>query len=293
MDLFLFVSVVIPVYNAARYLDRCLDGLLSQNYDPADYEIIMVDNNSTDDSAEIIRRRTGVKMVSENKQGAYAARNRGITLARGDVLAFTDPDCVPVPGWLAAITEGFRDPAAKIILGCRRPATEFGIIALVGDYENCKDRFVFTSRRTRFCYGYTNNMAVRSETWRKYGPFLEWPRGADTIFVQRVVREESCEGVQYREDMLVRHLELATVREYLAKVYVYGRSRQLYRSVARPASLGIIDRLRLVREALRGRGVMDALRLFTVLAAGLVCWNTGSLTGTLANTGQRITDEKC
>ena len=271
------ISVVIPCYNEEEGIARVIPSL-----PPSVDEVIVVDNNSTDASVEIIRRRGRVKLVSEPRQGAYAARNRGVALARGEVIAFTEPDCVPVPGLLAAITEGFSYPAGKIILGRRRPATESGLIALVGDYENCKDRFVFASRRAQFYYGYTNNMAVRSETCRKYGPFLERPRGADTIFVQRVIGGESCEAVRYRDDMQVRHLELATVREYLAKVYVYGRSRRLYRSIARPASLEIIDRLRLAREALRGRGVMDALRLFTVLAAGLVCWNTGSLTGALA-----------
>ena len=64
------VSVVVPFYNSERYIADCVEGLLSQEYTAENYEIIMVDNNSTDASAEIVSRYPRVKLVTEERKGA-------------------------------------------------------------------------------------------------------------------------------------------------------------------------------------------------------------------------------
>ena len=75
------ISVVVPVYNAETYIEDCIRALLSQNYPVDNYEIIMIDNNSKDGSPEIIKRYPGIKYQKRDKQGSYAARNRGILQA--------------------------------------------------------------------------------------------------------------------------------------------------------------------------------------------------------------------
>jgi glycosyltransferase involved in cell wall biosynthesis len=96
------VSVVIPVYNDAKSLERCLEALTQQTYDPSQYEVIVVDNGSTKiipiESAVNIHPRA--TLVQELTPGSYAARNKGISVAKGEVLAFTDADCIPSPTWL-------------------------------------------------------------------------------------------------------------------------------------------------------------------------------------------------
>ncbi|MGD1861665.1 MAG: glycosyltransferase [Leptolyngbyaceae cyanobacterium] len=97
-----FVSVIIPVYNQAEPLQRCLAALEQQTYPRSQFEIIVVDNVS--DDFEAIAAATSsysnVKLTQEIMPGSYAARNQGITLASGEVLAFTDADCVPATNWL-------------------------------------------------------------------------------------------------------------------------------------------------------------------------------------------------
>ena len=95
-----FVSVVVPVFNGADVLGDCLASLVAQDYPKDRCEIIVVDNNSTDATAEIIRRHP-VRYVFENAvQSSYAARNRGIRESRGEILAFTDADCRAQSDWL-------------------------------------------------------------------------------------------------------------------------------------------------------------------------------------------------
>ena len=93
------VSVIIPTYNRARLLPRCLDSALSQELQPL--EIILVDDGSTDSTRDLVRRDyPGVKLISQANQGVSAARNAGIRAAAGDWLAFLDSDDAWLPGKL-------------------------------------------------------------------------------------------------------------------------------------------------------------------------------------------------
>jgi glycosyltransferase involved in cell wall biosynthesis len=92
------VSVIIPVFNDGDRLRRCLE--LLQNQTLQAHEIIVVDNNSNEDIASLCAAFPLVKYCRERKQGSYAARNRGIAIATGDILAFTDADCLPSREWL-------------------------------------------------------------------------------------------------------------------------------------------------------------------------------------------------
>jgi len=94
------VSVVIPVYNDAEPLEKCLQALAEQSYPDEKYEVIVVDNNSEEDISSVVSPFECGERVHESKQGSYAARNRGIQEATGKVIAFTDADCIPSNRWL-------------------------------------------------------------------------------------------------------------------------------------------------------------------------------------------------
>jgi len=98
------VSVVIPVFNDADGLKKTLTALQAQDYPKDKLEIIVVDNNSSDGSDQVALSFKGVTVTYEkNIQNAGAARNKGLTIAKGEVIAFTDADCIPKENW---ITEG-------------------------------------------------------------------------------------------------------------------------------------------------------------------------------------------
>ena len=105
-------SVVIPVYNGAHTLEACLQSLAQQSMKPHEFEVIVVDDGSTDESAAIARR-FGVNVITQKNGGAPAARNTGIRAARGTWVAFTDSDCVCSRTWLAALVNAAeREPGS-------------------------------------------------------------------------------------------------------------------------------------------------------------------------------------
>lgn len=274
-------SVIVPVFDTAKHLAKCISALLAVDWPKEDREFILVDNNSTDDSPAILARTEGIRALQEPKQGSYAARNRGARESRGSILVFTDSDCIPDPDWLRAIDTAFEDPGCRVVLGARGPAKDRGLIALLNDYELEKDRQILGSSSPEAYYGFTNNMAVRKETFDRHGPFLEIPRGADTIFVRRVVDAEGCDAVRYRGDMRVTHAEMDGFLTYCRKMFVYGRSRRLTRGIVRIRPLRGQERLAVLRSCVRNGGYTPGAVCLSILAlsAGLASWTLGDLAG--------------
>jgi len=103
-----FVSIIVPTFNGEKKLARLLPSLLNQSYPRDRYEIIVVDNNSTDGTAAFVRSFDVVRYEFYDRvQTSYAARNHGIGVARGEILAFTDDDCEADPHWLANAVQWF------------------------------------------------------------------------------------------------------------------------------------------------------------------------------------------
>ena len=266
------ISVIVPVYNSAEYLNQCIRCLIDQDYPKPDYELIFVDNGSTDNSIEILRGYPEVNVLSELTRGAYAARNRGVAAARGDVVAFTDPDCYPASGWLRAIAQTLSADEVQVVLGARLPPNDDSSMRLLAAYENVKTKMVCSSDDAMIYYGYTNNMAVRRSVMDRFGPFVERMRGSDTIFVRHVVEGFSCQAVVYHDDAAVVHAEVESFGDYLWKVMTYSRSRRAYGHIAMGRPLSQRERLQAFKQTARGRPLSESVPLLCLLGLGAAAW---------------------
>lgn len=116
----LFVSVIIPVYNDAKRLKICLECLENQTYPKNSYEVIVIDNGS-DEGENIISVVANFKQAIaayESLPGSYAARNKGITQAKGEVIAFTDADCTPANNWIEnGVKNLLQTPECGLVAG--------------------------------------------------------------------------------------------------------------------------------------------------------------------------------
>lgn len=106
------LSIVIPVYNEAAALSRCLSALAAQTVPPD--EVLVVDNNSTDGSRLVAERFPFVRLLHEPKQGIVHARDRGFNAARGGLIARIDADTVVPEDWVAHIRDFYRHPLRAV-----------------------------------------------------------------------------------------------------------------------------------------------------------------------------------
>ncbi len=102
-----YISVVIPAYNEQDYLDLSLSSLANQTYPHDRYEVIVVDNASTDKTTAVARE-WDVNIITEPTKGVARARQTGFLAARGQIIASTDADTAVSPNWLACIAENFN-----------------------------------------------------------------------------------------------------------------------------------------------------------------------------------------
>ncbi len=142
-------SVIVPCYNSERYLGRCLEALFTQTFPRDRYEVILVDNNSTDRSVEIARGFPELTILVEEIQSSYAARNHGIRQARGRILAFTDSDCEVCSTWLEELASSLAEPPTALVLGSKRNASESFALRMVADYEAEKAKYVCARQNKR------------------------------------------------------------------------------------------------------------------------------------------------
>lgn len=171
-------SVIVPARNAEKVVEDCVRSLLELDYPRDRLELIVVDNDSRDGTAEVVRRISdSIRLLHEPRRGASAARNAGIRQARGDVVAFTDADCVVDPAWLRRLVVPLADPQVGIVGGtilARRPANAIALfVERIHDHRN-------TIESVRPPYVITMCWASRRTVLEELGGFDErFARGED------------------------------------------------------------------------------------------------------------------
>jgi glycosyltransferase involved in cell wall biosynthesis len=265
-------SIVVPYYNADRYIERCAQALLDQNYPQDRYEIILVENNSKDQSTAILERFDRLRILHEPQQGSYAARNRGVEAATGEIIAFTDPDCAPRQDWLQQIASALASPDVGMVLGNRLFASTDHLMTMLAAYESGVVARTFAGRHTASYFAYTNNMAVRRSIFEELGEFKEIMRGADSLFLRQAAERYGAHIVNYAHEMVVTHLEMVTIEDYLRKKKTYGMVTANNRDMNPPTSLPLTHRIKLAIQAMSGQqGSIRHLAEFgTVLARGAI-----------------------
>jgi glycosyltransferase involved in cell wall biosynthesis len=166
------VSVIIPTWNGAGRIDRCLAALDNQNFDRS-FEIIVVNDGSTDGTLDIVARYPRARVITQPNAGPAAARNRGAREALGDIIVFTDDDCEPFPNWLCEMSKPFEDPQVAAAKGIYR-TRQTGIIPRFVQIEY-EDRYRRMGRLSSIDFIDTYSAAFRRER------FLEMD-GYDVVF---------------------------------------------------------------------------------------------------------------
>jgi glycosyltransferase involved in cell wall biosynthesis len=275
-------SVIVPYRNEASYIGACCEALQRQSIGRDRYELLFVDNRSTDGTSQLIGCAPDVTVIREERPGPYAARNAAIRMARGQFIAFTDADCAPATDWLEQAQQAMHATGAAIAMGRRIcPSGSALGVHLLQDYENAKLDHALTRLPSRFAFGWCSNMIIRADVFRRVGLFDEWERAADTAYLQRVIRHDPADRIIFWPALCVTHLEIRTSGQALRRMFVYGASntRPARQNGYSPLGMGQRWALwRLCSQNPRYRAG-DRFLLFCLLAAGGLLYKLGEVKG--------------
>lgn len=244
-------SILIPFYGSGDTIERCVESVLALRTEHS-FEVVLIDNASPDDSRQRIEQYehlAQVRILREEQAGAYAARNAGLSIARGRRIAFTDADCEVHPQWLQAAQAALDADGVGAVIGhCRYPDSASLRLRLLERYENTKAAYV-TEQAPAHWFAYANNLAIRAELFGRIGAFKQWARAADSEFVHRMATITDLR-LAFEPAMQVTHLEFVQARNRLARLRLYGGTNA---QIATFRELSAVQRFAIVRRAMFGR----------------------------------------
>ena len=218
------VSIIIPAHNAQATLRLCLESVIKLDYPKDSLEVILVDNNSTDSTKEIARSYTVTVLREENVQSSYAARNRGIQHAKGEILAFTDTDCIVSPDWLKKLLTSRSDPEVGCFAGnivSYKPQTLAEQYADRDDENHNQLRCLTVGYLP---YAQTANVAYRKVVFEDIGLFnAKFKSGGDVDFTWRMLKHGKFKIV-YEPEAIVYHKHRTSVSGLYRQNRKYGES---------------------------------------------------------------------
>ena len=250
-----FVSVVIPVLNGERTIKDCLVSLLQADYPPERREILVVDNGSTDRTAEIVKTLP-VRYLREERRGCSAARNRGIQASQGEIIASTDADCMVSRGWLRELVRAFDEEGVGGVAGevyaypPKTPAERYA--ARVRSLSPQK----YLSRPL-LPFAAFPNLAFRRDVFDRIGLLDETVTlGESTDFCTRFLRGTGLK-LKYVPNAVVFHRHRSSAWEFFKQQWTRGRGHaQLYIKYRREIPWGWRQSVLAYRDIARAVGAL-------------------------------------
>ncbi|HSI32880.1 MAG: glycosyltransferase [Phycisphaerae bacterium] len=217
-------SVVVCSYNGGATLDECLRSLQALDY--PDYEVILVDDGSADDTPAIAARFPDLRYVRQENMGLSVARNVGARVARGVVVAYTDSDCVADPTWLTYLVRAMLDQQVEAVGGPNvPPGSDNWTAKCVAASPGGPSHVMFDDRYAEHVPGC--NMAFRRDALLALGGFdAQFRQAGDDVDVcWRFL--DAGKRIGYAPAAWVWHHRRGTVRAYLKQQKGYGRSEAM------------------------------------------------------------------
>ncbi len=211
-----FVSVIIPVYNDYDRLLLCLHCLQNQSYPQENYEIIVVDNGSTCPLKNHLLPED-IILLEEPQIGSYAARNKGLSIARGEIIAFTDSDCQPAPDWIEmGVKWLLANPNCGLVGGRIKVFPQNSAKPSISEFYESLAAFPQEKFIQEYHFSVTANTFTFRQVIDKVGGFSQNLKSSgDVEWGYRVYAQGY--HLHYAEDVVIAHPARRSLRELLAK----------------------------------------------------------------------------
>lgn len=221
------ISIVIPVHNSRKTIAQTIEYCLSQTYRLSDLEIITVDDGSTDDTADIIKKYP-VKYIYQNNSGPAAARNAGFKAASGEIICFTDSDCIPEKDWVRKMVDKYTSDDVGGVGGSYDITNKESLLA-----ECIHEEIVQRHRETPIETNYLGsfNVSYRRRVLEEVGGFnksFKHASGEDNDLSYKV--KKAGYKLIFDKNIKVAHYHQTNLLKYLKEQYRHGYWRmKLYR----------------------------------------------------------------
>jgi GT2 family glycosyltransferase len=211
------VSVIVPFYNAREDIVECVESILNQDLREKSCEIILVDNASSDDGRALLEQfKDRITVITEKRKGHGFARNRGLSCARGEIIAFMDSDCVASQDWLEQLVDSLKRSGSAAVAGeikAFRPHT---------DVEAFYEGLMSQKKNLSYDHPYavTANLAVSRSVFKDVAFDNMFSQTEDVDFCWRL--QERGFRISYQPGALVYHKNIKTRGQLFKKVFQQG-----------------------------------------------------------------------
>jgi GT2 family glycosyltransferase len=228
------ISVVIPTWNRRQMLAKVLDALETQK-DAPEFEVIIVSDGATDGTAEMMRPRTGIRFAEQENAGPGAARNRGVSMARGSIVVFLGDDTVPEPRFLAEHRrihyESGDDPLIACVgyTGWPRGERVTSFMHYINDYGlQFGYKMIRQGEIVPFNFFYTSNLSLSRELLVRHPFDTTFPSAAweDIELAYRLDHEGL--KLRYNARAITRHHHPMTIDSFARRQYSVGKSGAIF-----------------------------------------------------------------
>ena len=213
------VSVVIPAYNAESTIGQAVAQSVAQAKGPMEVEVIVVDDGSRDDTAKVAES-AGATVIRQENAGPAAARNRGWESATGQIICFTDADCIPTTDWIKNLLDGFTDGEVGAVAGSYEIANPKSWLAY-WVHREIRERHKRMPSFVRAFGSY--NVAIPGYVLRATGGFdpeYRQASGEDNDLSYRIIKKGW--NIAFRPQAKVAHYHPERVWKYLQDQYRHG-----------------------------------------------------------------------
>lgn len=216
------VSVIIPVLNGGSFLDNCLRSIKAQTFEGS-VEIVVINDGSTDQTSAVAKSFAGVRLVEQENRGRAAARNRGVASSSGEVIAFTDADCIPDRAWLEKLIFCLaKDNKRGIVSGSITRPLAANLWQKL-DHQAWAHSIGPDAPRGKTLFGSTANMCLLRTVFDKVGGFDERLKGSEDSDLAFRVHKAGYENYFEPEAIVLHDHPRKTFTAFIKQRFNYGR----------------------------------------------------------------------
>ncbi|MEM7761013.1 MAG: glycosyltransferase [Cyanobacteria bacterium P01_A01_bin.40] len=290
------ISVIIASYNSSKTIERCLSALEKQD-NSQDFEVIVVDS-STDNTAEIVSRKFPSVKLYKFYERKYPgdARNFGVANSSGEILAFTDADCIVVADWVKQLIIAHEFTQLPVIGGAITNGNPSSYVGW-GYYFCSLSQWMPQPQEFERTDIPTGCLSAKRWSFEKYGPFLEGSLCEDTLFNWKLA--EAGYNSLFIPSIQVAHINIEDLKVFLSRKIQHGKIFAQLRVKEKKFSnfqrifyiymsplLPLVILYRRTQDVLRSRiYIKQFILAFPLVLLGTYCWCYGEFLGYLFNSG--------